>query len=156
MQLIQSNKKLLFHSSFKMTQDASVQMDLIKNLQHRQSVAKLRSGHHDLRIEIGKHCVLKIPENARICQHCSSNNIENELHFIFDCSLHCHAREKLYDDITFKYPNFTINTTDKTLFLFDNVDLFICKKLGYFIFEADSREEKLRLHKFLFLMILRF
>ena len=29
-------------------------------------------------------CVLKIPENARICQHCF---IEGELHFIFDCSL---------------------------------------------------------------------
>ena len=118
MQLIQSNKKPLFHSSFKMTQDASVQMDLIKNLQHRQSVAKLRSGNHYLRIEIGRHCD--------------------------------------DDDITFKYPNFAINTIDKTLFLFNNVDLFICKKLGYFIFEADSREEKLRLHKFLFLMILRF
>ena len=49
--------------------NASVQMDLIKNLQHRQSVAKLRSGNHVLRIETCRHCVSKIPENARICQH---------------------------------------------------------------------------------------
>ena len=35
MQSIQSNKKLQFYSSFKMTQDASVQIDLVKNLQHR-------------------------------------------------------------------------------------------------------------------------
>ena len=129
MQSIQSNKKLQFYSSSKMTQDASVQIDLIKNLQHRQSVVKLRSGNHDLRIETGRHCVPKIPENVRICQHCSSNNIENELHFIFDCSLHSHARERLFDDITFKYPIFTnLSTTDKTLFLFNNVDPFICEK----------------------------
>ena len=139
MQSIQSNKKLQFYSSFHMTQDASVQIDLIKNLQHRQSaVAKLRSSNHDLRIETGRHCLPKIPENVRICRHCSSNNIENELHFIFDCSLHSHAREKLFDDITFKYPIFTnFNTIDKTLFLFNNVHPFICKKkLRYFIFEG--------------------
>ena len=82
MQSIQPHKKLQFYSSFKMSQDASVQIDLIKNLQHRQSAAKLRSGNHDLRIETGRHCVPKIPENVRICQHCSFNNIENELHFI--------------------------------------------------------------------------
>ena len=57
MQLIQSNKKPLFYCSFKMTQDVSVQMDLIKNLQHKQSVAKLRSGNHNLRIETGRHWV---------------------------------------------------------------------------------------------------
>ena len=29
-----------------------------------------------------------------------------------------------------------LNDTDKTIFLFNNVDSFICKKLGYFIYEA--------------------
>ena len=109
-----TNNKLQFYSSFKMTRDASVQIDLIKTLQHRQSVAKWRSGNHDLRIETGRHCFPKIPESVRICQHCSSNNIENELHIIFDCrSLHSHAREKLFaSDITFEYPIFTnLNTT---------------------------------------------
>ena len=62
-----TNNKLQFYSSFKMTRDASVQIDLIKNLQHRQSVAKWRSGNHDLRIETSRHCVPKIPENVRIC-----------------------------------------------------------------------------------------
>ena len=85
-----TNNKLQFYSSFKMTRDASVQIDLIKNLQQSgQSLAKWRSVNHDLRIETGRHCVPKIPENVRICQHCSSNNIENKLHIIFDCrSLH--------------------------------------------------------------------
>jgi len=40
-------------------------------------------------------------------------------------------------DIVLKYPSFDLlNNTDKTLFLFNNVDSFICKKLGYFVYEA--------------------
>ena len=87
-----------------MTKDASVQIDLLKNLQHRQSVAKLRSGNHDLRIETGRHFVPKIPENVEICQHCSSNNIENEMHFIFDAvasTATLRTEKKLFDDIAF-------------------------------------------------------
>ena len=48
-------------------QSRSLLLELIKNVHHRQSVAKLRSGNHELRIEIGRHCVPKIPENLRIC-----------------------------------------------------------------------------------------
>ena len=63
MHLIRSNKKIVFYSSFKTTQSISIQLDLIKNMQHRQAVAKLRSGNHDLRIETSRYFVPKIPEN---------------------------------------------------------------------------------------------
>ena len=40
-------------------------------------------------------------------------------------------------DIVLKYPLFNLfNDTEKTIFLFNNADSFICKKLGYFIYEA--------------------
>ena len=55
------NMKLLFYSSFKTTQSISIHLDLVNNMQHRQAVAKLRSGNHDLRIETGRHCVPKTP-----------------------------------------------------------------------------------------------
>lgn len=43
------------------------QCDIIHS--NRKSVAKLRCGNHDLRIETGRHCVPpKIPENQRTCQ----------------------------------------------------------------------------------------
>ena len=41
---------------------SSHQLELIINMQHRQLVAKLRSGNHDLRIETGRHCIPKVPE----------------------------------------------------------------------------------------------
>jgi len=33
------------------------------------------------------------------------------------------------------------NDTEKTIFLFNNADSFICKKLGYFIYEAFNIRE---------------
>ena len=66
---IRSTGKLQFYSTFKTDQSSSLQLELIENVHHRQSVAKLRSGNHDLRIKTGRYCVPKIPENLRICPY---------------------------------------------------------------------------------------
>ena len=130
MDLIWYNKKLLFYSSFKTTETISIQSDLVKNMQHRQAVAKLSSGNHDLRIETGRYCVPKTPENLRICQHCLSNDAEHETHFLFECSLQkCAKKKTFYDEIISKYPNFiNFSTIGKILFLFNSTGPFICKK----------------------------
>ena len=110
-------------------------LEQIKNLKHRRAVAKLRSGNHSL--ESGRHCVPKLPESLRICQHCRSNQIENENHFLFHCDRYNTIRQQITNDIVLRYPSFDLlNDTDKTIFLFNNVDSFICKKLGYFVYEA--------------------
>ena len=61
--MIKSDRKLQFYSSFKTDRSSSHQLELIKNMQHRQLVAKLRSGNHDLRIETWRHCIPKVPEH---------------------------------------------------------------------------------------------
>ena len=140
---IRSNRKLQFYSIFKTDQRSSLQLELIKNANHRQSVAKLRCGNHDLKIETGRHCVPKIPESMRICSHCSSNEVENEIHFVFHCNLHEQLRKTLFNDIILKYPEFgSLNEQNKILFLFNNIDPYICKKLGYFIFEAFQKRKR--------------
>ena len=45
-----------------------------------RAVAKLRLGYYNLRIENGRHSTPKLPEHLRICQCCSSNEVENEVH----------------------------------------------------------------------------
>ena len=137
LELIRSNKKLCFYSIFKTDISKFDYLEQIKNLKHRRAVAKLRSGNHSLRIESGRHCVPKLLESLRICQHCRSNQIENENHFLFHCDRYNTIRQQITDDIVLKYPSFDLlNDTDKTIFLFNNVDSFICKKLGYFVYEA--------------------
>ena len=115
----------------------SFQLQLIKNAYHRQSVAKLRSDNHDLRIETSRHCVPKIPENLRICQNCQSSSEANEIHFLFYCNSYKCIRKTFFNDIILKYPDFnTLSECDKILFLFNNIDPFICKKLGFFYFRG--------------------
>ena len=137
LELIRCNRKLCFYSLFKTDVSKSHYLEQIKNLKHRRAVAKLRSGNHSLRIESGRHCVPKLPECLRICQHCHSNQIENENHFLFHCDRYKTIRQQITSDIVLKYPLFNLfNDTEKTIFLFNNADSFICKKLGYFIYEA--------------------
>ena len=48
------------------------------------------------------------------------------------------------DSISHKYPNFhPLSANDMILFLFNNVDSFVCKKLGHFIFLAfETRQSR--------------
>ena len=137
LELIRCNRKLCFYSLFKTDVSKSHYLERIRNLKHRRAVAKLRSGNHSLRIESERHCVPKLPESLRICQHCHSNQIENENHFLFPCDRYKTIRQQITSDIVLKYPLFNLfNDTEKTIFLFNNADSFICKKLGDFIYEA--------------------
>ena len=63
MEMIRCNKKLNFYFMFKTEVSKSEYLELIKNMTHRKALAKLRSGNHNLRIESGRHCIPKIPEN---------------------------------------------------------------------------------------------
>ena len=46
------------------------------------------------------------------------------------------------DSISHKYPNFhPLSANDMILFLFNNVDSFVCKKLGHFIFLAFEKRQ---------------
>ena len=137
LELIRSNKKLCFYSIFKTDVSRSDYLEQVKNQKHRRAVAKLRSGNHSLRIESGRHCIPKLPESLRICQYCHSNQIEDEIHFLFHCDRYRTIRQQITSDIVLKYPLVNVlNDTDKIIFLFNNVDSFICKKLGYYIYEA--------------------
>ena len=79
-------KKLNFYSTFKTDVSRSEYLDLIKNEKHRQEVAKLRSSSHKLIIKTDRYHLPKIPENLRICKFCSSNKVENEIHFLLECN----------------------------------------------------------------------
>ena len=137
LELIRSNKKLRFYSIFKTYVSKSDYLEQVKNLKHGRAVAKLRSGNHSLRIESGRHCIPKLLESLRICHYCRSDQIEEETHFLFHCYRYNSIRQQIERDIVLKYPSYDfLNNTDKPIFLFNNVDSFICKKIGYYVCEA--------------------
>ena len=62
--------------------------------------------------------------------------VENECHVMFSCTLYDTLRNKFFDEIITKYNFFNdLDVKSKLLFLFNNVDPFICKSVAAFIFE---------------------
>ena len=60
--------------------------------------------------------------------------------FNFYCNSMKYIRKTFFNDITLKY----LSEHNKILFLFNNIDPFICKKQGYYIFFEAFRKRKHR------------
>ena len=145
MKLVQLNIKLNFYSKFTNdTRSSSNCYDVIKNMKHRRTLAKFRTGNHCLRIETGRHAKPKIPRDLRHCECCLSNDVEDEIHFFFDCVSYSDLRNSLFKEISKHCKSFlNLQDTDRINFFFNNVDPFICKQLGHFIYEASERRNTL-------------
>ena len=78
----------------------------------------------------------------RICSHCSSNEVENEIHFVFHCNLQEQIRKTFFNDIILKYPEFdSLNEQNKILrtrkFFFRECLCHSLKKISFiFIHQA--------------------
>ena len=104
--LLKTNRKLCFYMTFKSDTKKADFLDMIKNPRHRIAINKFRLGNHLLRIETGRHTVPKTPEDLRLCHVCQTNEIENELHFLFSCTHYDNLRIKLFNELTEKYSFF--------------------------------------------------
>ena len=62
---------------------------------HRRIIAKFRSGSLPLQIETGRYKKPKVPLNNRICNLCTDNVIEDEIHFLLCCDFYSDIRRPL-------------------------------------------------------------
>ena len=61
-----------------------ISVDIITCKMDRGALAKIRLSAHKLEIERGRYA--KIDREERLCKICAGNAIENETHFLWDCS----------------------------------------------------------------------
>ncbi len=61
---------------------------------HRTLYARLRSGAHNLRLATGRY--IKEPEPERLCVVCVTGKVETEEHFMLDCYVYAHIRERMF------------------------------------------------------------
>ena len=89
----------------------------ITNFQQRRHISKLRCSDHGLEIEKGRH--KNTPRNERLCKLCKSGQIEDEEHFLLDCSLYSTLRLKYnfehINEVTDFFTGDTLNTLGKYL-----------------------------------------
>ena len=67
------------------------------NRKYRSLIAQLRLGILPLEIETGRWRGLEI--DRRTCKLCNSNSIEDEAHFLFDCTFYLNERTQFYSNI---------------------------------------------------------
>ena len=90
-------------------------------LRHRRAFASLRCGVAPLRIETGRHCGLAVDE--RLCQLCQDGSIEDEMHFLINCSSHTHIRDILFNHVLNRDPTFLdLSDTEKFITLMSSTD----------------------------------
>ena len=75
----------------------------IKNLAVRTQVTKFRLSNHHLMIEVGRH--KGTPKDLRFCPFCP-RYVENEFHFLLDCSIYNNQREIFIKPLTETIPGF--------------------------------------------------
>ena len=130
---IQNNNKLIFLHSLKDTYTMENYLK-INDYQNRKAISKLRTSSHRLTIETGRWTNI-IREN-RICTQCGQNKVEDEYHFLFDCSKHTIERNISFEKIK----------TKTNINLFDNSKQVENLKL---LFQSDSISSLNTLGKFI-------
>lgn len=67
-------------------------------------MSKLRVSAHPLRIETGRYCKPPLPPDQRICQYCTLGAVENEEHFLLECTLYETKRRDLWQAVCSIFP----------------------------------------------------
>ena len=83
--LIQPNRKQKFYS-FQTRQQEIPLLGPYTNHRDAQWQHFCRTSNHILMMEYGRYWTPKIPEHLRFCQYCSINEIEDEQHFMLNCT----------------------------------------------------------------------
>ena len=71
--------------------------DLSPNMMHE--IARLRTSTHKLVIETGRYQRPVVPSNERLCKVCNIWQVEDEVHFITQCTAYTKHREVLLSEM---------------------------------------------------------
>ena len=65
------------------------------NFHHRKLISKLRCSDHVLEVEKGRHkpANTRKRKEERLCIYCDRNEVEDEKHFLYECTLYNELRK---------------------------------------------------------------
>jgi len=80
-------------------------LQVITNVQLKQSLSRFRCSNHRLEVECGKHAKLEsVPRRDRVCRLCSLGAVEDEDHLLLVClvhhDIHCKFGQQLGKQLT--------------------------------------------------------
>ena len=122
-----NSQKLEFYNAFKDSYTPSIYLDVTRKNPNRKTLVKLRISNHKLNIETGWYD--KISRCDRICPVCSLD-IEDEIHFLFDCPKYSSIRDDFFNKIDNRIPNYKhIAISTLIIQLMNSTDYYLSKQL---------------------------
>lgn len=118
--------KLCSYSTFKTHFGLERYLTLLQSPEQRRNFTRLRISSHRLRIEQGRY--QGTLRQDRICLRCTSNEVDDEKHFLFSCTSSQDKRNCLNSTINSLCPNFThLIPSQKLIWLLnvENLDILI-------------------------------
>ena len=108
-----------------------------------KALSRLRMSSHMLEIERGRHVKpQKNPLEQRICQRCTSNSVDDEIHFLITCSYFATQRTSLLAESKLHNTEFdSLSNNDKCIYIMSSTHrpLVIClAKYTYTCFQTKS------------------
>ncbi len=82
-------------------------LETVKKCEYRKAISKFRISAHKLQIELGRYSKPITPKELRICKRCSSNVVDDEMHFLLECHKLAIERGALYKTIDSNNPRFS-------------------------------------------------
>ena len=101
----------------------------LRNFNERRNLVKFKLSNHKLMIKLGRYQTDHISRENRLCPLCKSNQIENETHFLLDCSKYSSQRRTFLNRINELIPNFERKSTSESIKLLMNCNDYHVNKL---------------------------
>ena len=91
---------------------------------------EFKISNHKLMIELGRYQRDHIPSATRLCPFCKSNQVENESHFLLQCSRYSFQRETFLNRVNEIKPDFERKSTSESIKLLMNCNGHHVNKLA--------------------------
>ena len=121
-------------------------LTLAQTRNERILITKLRTSDHDLEIERGRHHRPVVPRENRLCKFCNNNQIEDESHFIFECTQFEPQRSNFLQKCYNLFPSTKLlNNQDLLQFIFMNPNPQLLSDLISYIHNISNTRSQLSL-----------
>ena len=138
---VHKKPKLIFYQKLKNSYFPEKYVTQNLSLSLRSCIAQLRFGVLSLHVETGRFSTKS--RDQRVCKICYSDDVEDELHFLFFSEKYHDLRQIIYHKITKQYADFeSKGELEKLQILVDCPIL-----LGYYIQKAFSQHQQLLYEK---------
>ena len=134
----QSKPKLRNYIKYKNHLETETYVTCNLNRKERSYVAQTRLGILPIQIETGRFS--KLPLNERICEFCTSAEIEDEAHFLFRCENYTRQRDAFLNKIGIHHDIENISSPEFTRLIFTSFPRQVSK---YIISIFDIRKSQL-------------